>query len=60
MGRLIYEAERTDFIPTEWELYDKGIKSLNRTMLTPENQLRFNYSDECYILLGKDKHYLKR
>jgi len=57
--KVILELERTDFIPTEWALYDKGIKSLNSTMLKKDVSFRFNICNEAYIYIGKDKHYLK-
>lgn len=59
MGRLVFEVERLDFIPSEWELYQKGYKSINNIMLTPPNQIKMAYCDEAYIILGKDKHKLK-
>lgn len=59
MGNMVLILERIDFIPPEWELYDKGIKSLSREMLKPVAKVRYDMADEVYIVLGKDKHYLK-
>jgi hypothetical protein len=60
MSKLILELVRTDFIPSEWTLYDKGIKFLSKVMLKKDQQFQFNRADEVYVILGKDKHYLKR
>jgi len=60
MSKLILELERLDFIQSEWVLYDKGIKSLKREMLKPIETLKYDYADEVYVCLGKDKHYLKK
>jgi len=60
MGLLVLELHRLDFEPKEWELYDKGIKSLNYSMLKPKYQELYRLSNEVYIILGRDKHYLKK
>ena len=60
MAVLVLELHRLDFEPKEWELYDKGIKSLNYSMLKSQNKELYKLSNEVYVVLGRDKHYLKR
>ena len=60
MALLVLELHRWDFEPKEWELYDKGIKSLNYSMLKSQNKELYKLSNEVYVVLGRDKHYLKR
>lgn len=60
MGLLVLELHRLDFEPNEWELYDKGIKFLNYSMLKPKYKELYRLSNEVYIILGRDKHYFKK
>ena len=46
MAVLVLELHRLDFEPKEWELYDKGIKSLNYSMLKPHNKELYKLSNE--------------
>ena len=60
MAIVTVELFRSDFIASDWELYDKGIKSLSSSMLRTLAKIKYDHGDEVYIYLGKDKHYLKR
>lgn len=58
--KLTLELNRNDFNPYDYNLFEKGMRQLkNCEVLFPAREY-LDISNQVYIFIGKDKHYLKQ